>query len=99
MFLYDICLACQYEKNEVSHDPVLQIWFFHVIAWVTLIYGTETPFMGEIFILEHMFLYKICSACKYEKNEVSHDPVVQIWFFHVIAWVTPIYGTKYPFYG
>ena len=89
MFLYNICSAYKYEKNKVSHDPIVQIWFFHIIAWFTPFTVRNTPFMGKIFILDHMFQYDICSACQYEKNDVSHDPVVQIWFFHVIAWVTP----------
>ena len=94
MFLYNICSACKYGKNKVSHDPIVQIWFFHVIAGFTPFTVRNTPFMGKIFILDHMFQYDICSACQYEKNDVSHDPVVQIWFFSCNSIIHPIYGTK-----
>ena len=48
----------------------------------------NTPFLWKILILDHKFLYNICSTQQDLQNELSHEYVAQSWFFNVLASLT-----------
>ena len=62
------------------------------VTYKTTFYRTvevrNTPFLWKILILDHKFLYNICSTRQDLQNELSLEYVAQSWFFNVLAAVT-----------
>ena len=48
----------------------------------------NTPFLWKILIVDHKFLYNICSTRQDLQNELSLEYLAQSWFFNVLAAVT-----------
>ena len=52
-------------------------------------WGSKKPhFCEKILIVDHKFLYNICSTRQDLQNELSLEYVAQSWFFNVLAAVT-----------
>ena len=48
----------------------------------------NTPLLCVIFILDHMFIYNICSAWQYLQFKLSHEYLAQNWVFMYKALAT-----------
>ena len=55
-------------------------------------YGYEiAQFASVLLILDHTFIYKVCSAEQYLQIELSHEYVEQSWFFMYWCNLTPFW--------